>query len=248
MPKNTFLNLKEEKKNRIIESALDEFSVYTLSDASVNRIIKNAGIAVGSFYQYFVDIEDLYCYIFRILISKKNKFVKSELDSINKKDFESTLKAAYIGGMKFALSDRRFFDISNNFFRSDNATVLSKIKNLSESIEIENYTISLINNAIDNGEIKKGISAEFILQLLTSANTLMLNEVIARKNGKLNESDYAKISDTVLDLILNGISWGESNPYRFILVNFHDDCFKTLENTSGIICVFFIFLVKIYSE
>lgn len=59
MPKETFLNLPEEKKKKIIKAAQDEFERVPLEQASIKNIVENAGIARGSFYQYFESKEDL---------------------------------------------------------------------------------------------------------------------------------------------------------------------------------------------
>lgn len=63
MPTQTFFNLQQEKKTKILEASKKEFSKYSFYDASINRIIKDAGIARGSFYQYFENKEDLFIYI-----------------------------------------------------------------------------------------------------------------------------------------------------------------------------------------
>lgn len=60
MPKPTFLNLPDEKRNRIVELALDEFSTHPYRQASLSRIVARAGIAKGSMYQYFENKLDLY--------------------------------------------------------------------------------------------------------------------------------------------------------------------------------------------
>lgn len=62
MPKETFFHLTDEKKSRIMSAAKKEFSRVPLSEASIARIIKDAEIPRGSFYQYFEDKEDLYFY------------------------------------------------------------------------------------------------------------------------------------------------------------------------------------------
>lgn len=62
MPKQTFFNLSEEKKERLLNAAYQEFSQYSFSESSINRIIKLAQIPRGSFYQYFEDKQDLYLY------------------------------------------------------------------------------------------------------------------------------------------------------------------------------------------
>jgi AcrR family transcriptional regulator len=60
MPKPTFLNLPDDKRERITELALDEFSTHPYRQASLSRIVARAGIAKGSMYQYFENKLDLY--------------------------------------------------------------------------------------------------------------------------------------------------------------------------------------------
>src|SRR5678815_4721000 len=60
MPKPTFLNLPEDKRERIVELAIEEFSDKPYAQASISNIVARAGIAKGSFYQYFEDKLDLY--------------------------------------------------------------------------------------------------------------------------------------------------------------------------------------------
>lgn len=59
MPKQTFMKLSEEKKEKIIKAAKKEFSRVTIEEASIKNIIEEANIARVSFYQYFESKEDL---------------------------------------------------------------------------------------------------------------------------------------------------------------------------------------------
>ncbi|MGP4075548.1 TetR/AcrR family transcriptional regulator [Halobacillus sp. K22] len=63
MPKQTFFNLKDDKKNKLVEAARDEFSRVSLYEASIANILKKAEIPRGSFYQYFHDKEDAFFYL-----------------------------------------------------------------------------------------------------------------------------------------------------------------------------------------
>ena len=49
MPKDTFFRLPDDKRNRILKGAKKEFYNCTFSEASINRIIKDAEIPRGSF-------------------------------------------------------------------------------------------------------------------------------------------------------------------------------------------------------
>lgn len=65
MPSSTFLNLPPEKQEKLLEAATREFSTRPFNEASINQIIKEAGIPRGSFYMYFQDKEDLFRYLLR---------------------------------------------------------------------------------------------------------------------------------------------------------------------------------------
>lgn len=60
MPTATFYRLPEEKRTRLLEAAWEEFTRVPFAEASINRIIADARIPRGSFYQYFEDKEDLF--------------------------------------------------------------------------------------------------------------------------------------------------------------------------------------------
>lgn len=56
-------NLNIEKKIKIINSAMEEFSKNTYEKASTNRIVEKAGISKGSLFNYFQSKKKLYDYI-----------------------------------------------------------------------------------------------------------------------------------------------------------------------------------------
>ena len=63
MPSSTFLNLPAQKQEKLLEAATREFSQRPYNEASINQIIKDAGIPRGSFYMYFTDKEELFRYV-----------------------------------------------------------------------------------------------------------------------------------------------------------------------------------------
>ena len=63
MPKETFFNLPPDKRERLIDAALDELVRYPFDQASISRIVAATGIAKGSFYQYFEDKLDLFSWL-----------------------------------------------------------------------------------------------------------------------------------------------------------------------------------------
>lgn len=63
MPSSTFLNLPQEKREKFLDAARAEFARVAYADASINQIIRGAGVSRGSFYMYFTDKEELFRYL-----------------------------------------------------------------------------------------------------------------------------------------------------------------------------------------
>ncbi len=96
MPKETFFNLPDDKRNKIINAARDEFTEHQFNKARVSNIIKNACIPRGSFYQYFEDLEDLFFYL-----------------------IEELFDTIYDTGSKYVLETDDLFEFSINTFDYD---------------------------------------------------------------------------------------------------------------------------------
>ena len=77
MPKETFYRLPDEKRERIMAAAEREFLENSFKAASINRIIKEAAIPRGSFYQYFEDKKDIFLYIVSTHKNEAFGFVES---------------------------------------------------------------------------------------------------------------------------------------------------------------------------
>ncbi len=76
MPKKTFQNLPLKKRKRIEAVAIDEFAERSFTSASISAIVAKAGIAKGSFYQYFEGKEDLYLHIVKLSNQEKGALVR----------------------------------------------------------------------------------------------------------------------------------------------------------------------------
>lgn len=62
MPTNSFHELQEDKKQKIIDICISEFAEYGYHNSSTNRIVARAGISKGSLFKYFPGKEELYFY------------------------------------------------------------------------------------------------------------------------------------------------------------------------------------------
>lgn len=77
MPKATFFHLPQQKRELIEKVAVEEFANHSLQSVSVNAIVNNAGIAKGSFYQYFEGLKDLHDHILKMIRDCKLELISS---------------------------------------------------------------------------------------------------------------------------------------------------------------------------
>lgn len=63
-PKDTFSNLPLDKRLKVEAALVKEFAGKGYQKASLNTVVNSLGIAKGSLYQYFVNKEAIFLYIF----------------------------------------------------------------------------------------------------------------------------------------------------------------------------------------
>ena len=175
MPKSTFFNLPEEKRKKIIDCAKKEFSKYSFYDVSIKRVIKDAGVSRGSFYQYFENKEDLFIYLLDSFKDKVIETVKNKIDTDGYDIFEIQLAIFdYITneGMKSDDRDLIITFISNLDIKF--GSHLIKYIKAHESLSDRKYCISV--DSINNIKIKT--EKEF-MALRSIVFSSLINELTA---------------------------------------------------------------------
>src|SRR3954451_10467630 len=97
MPKDTFHNLPEARRDRLVREAIVEFSDRSYAEASLSQIARRAQIPKGSLYQYFEDKLDLY----RWLLTEEAPRMKREFlgETDGEDDFWTRLETMIERGM-----------------------------------------------------------------------------------------------------------------------------------------------------
>ena len=155
MPKDTFLKLSKEKQEKVINSAKEEFTRVPLQEVSIKNIVENAGIARGSFYQYFESKEDLLKYILKEKIDKINQKLQNQIRENNLDLFEGYIYLYNLMIETFVDNkDRKFFkQIFENLKTSDenifNLLKCAKPHNIIEYYEILDKSNLRIRNKED---------------------------------------------------------------------------------------------------
>jgi len=184
MPTETFFNLPDEKKERIIEAAVDEFAENGFENAKVNEIVRKSSIPKGSFYQYFSDKSDIFKYVLDIVFEKKMQMMTGIRDSLERSSIFEILRIMVGAGIKMAKDDPRLSKISDDLVA--NKSLMNKI--LGEYAPSSNDLISsLIKRGKDSGEIAEWVDPEMAAKLI-SAFMLSLSEIVrSDSEGMLSE-------------------------------------------------------------
>ncbi len=173
MPKETFLNLPEEKRKKIEEAAIEEFEQYNFDSASINRIVENSQISKGSFYQYFENKKDLYKYIINHIIEQKMNYLSPVMMNPDEHDFFTIIKEMYASALNFAKENPRLVTIGNRLMSDRTHALYKEIIKDNMSISY-NVFETLIEKAIIRGEIRNDIDIKLMSYIISSLNVLIV--------------------------------------------------------------------------
>jgi len=148
--KETFDKISDDKRARILEAATTEFADKGFSAANINVIAKNAGISIGSMYNYFASKEDLFLTVFddgyKILESALIEVSNVEGDIFDK--FEALIRTAQTTSKKYQKLTQIYLDST-----SEGLTHLSRrLSRQFESITAQYYH-EMLNKAKAEGYI-----------------------------------------------------------------------------------------------
>lgn len=184
MPKQTFLNLPEEKRETIMNAAVEEFAEYGLENASVNRIVKNSGIAKGSFYQYFEDKQDVFMYMLDEIEKKELDFFKDKHPPSNNMDTFGYFRWMIKVGMEFGLSHPRELQaawrvlLGEGFYYGQNLAGYRQ--------KTTRALTEMINHAIARGEVDPSVDVQLAVMVMetwsNAITTYVLNEGAKQKD------------------------------------------------------------------
>jgi TetR/AcrR family transcriptional regulator len=112
-----------EKKQRILDVGLIEFSEHSYENASLNKIIEQADLSKGTFYHYFKDKMDLYLTLVNVCIDKKSDYINSNPDKRYKydlsDDFFETIKKQMLFNIGFLKQEPVFYKFSVHISSED---------------------------------------------------------------------------------------------------------------------------------
>lgn len=184
MPKQTFFNLPSEKRETIVNAAVDEFVQYGLENASTNRIVENSGISKGSFYQYFEDKQDVFMYLLSVLEQEKMQYFKGKHPPSQHMDTFEYFRWMMKAGMEFNSAYPRMTQAVSRVLLGEG---LYYGKDFASYRQKTTQALSMmIQQAIERGEVDPSVDVELAVMVMdtwsNAISTYILNEGMKQKD------------------------------------------------------------------
>ncbi len=216
MPTKTYHHLPEEKRLQIEKAAIAEFAANPLQSASINAIVREAGIAKGSFYQYFENIDDLHAHILSIIYKKKLEVINSlPLDTSNLDTFRY-LRRVLQAAVEFQI---RYPDLASiERFRRMKSNHLSSVDpETGERVSGDGRFHAFLTQGILHDDIATWVDvdmAAFMLEIIEGGIAPYLVERIGERapaiaSGKLSsvyDQTTRDLFDNLMDILEAGLA------------------------------------------
>lgn len=158
---NLLINVDEEKRNNIINSAMKEFSQNTFQKASTNVIVEEAGISKGLLFHYFGSKDKLYKYLEYFSIKIITEKIVDELDW-KEKDIFLRLKETSMIKFKVFQQYPYMADFSLKVFQDKS---VEEIMHINPDFPLELYS-QIYSYNIDYSLFKEGIDVKKAINII----------------------------------------------------------------------------------
>ena len=179
MPKQTFFNLPAAKREDIINLSIEEFAENDYKNASISRIVENAGIAKGSFYQYFENKEDLYLYLIQLATEEKIAFMQ-QMPPPEAHGIFDNLRWLIQAGLNFEFSNPQLAQIGYRAIYGDTPLPTETKEQISEGAIT--YFRQLAQQGISDGDIDPDLDPDIAAFLLNTIFSNLGDYILKREN------------------------------------------------------------------
>ncbi|UJR81381.1 TetR/AcrR family transcriptional regulator [Sandaracinus amylolyticus] len=181
MPTPTFFRLPDEKRERFVEEAINEFADRSYAEASLSQIVKRIGIAKGSVYQYFADKLDLYRWLLTEEVPRRRREFVGVIDDADA-DFWAALETQIERGMAFLVEHPKLARITA---AAADPTAHEEVRGLHRAVcqageaELERS----LERGIRRGAISKDVDPKIAVHFVTAITGPGLTNVVLQELG-----------------------------------------------------------------
>lgn len=205
-PSATFLNLDPAKRELIIREAVAEFARQGYKGASLNTIVRQAGIAKGSLYQYFSNKEALFFYLFTCFVDLVKESVR---DAGGSGDFFERIRDVLWAGVSFIRNHPRYFQF---YLKVHGGADVPGRKELLARVRFfsREYFGPLCQEGRDEGIIRSDVTPEMAVFIVDAVLDRFLKDFAAlyfeEEPGPFVEAGLQSDVDMVIKVLRQGLA------------------------------------------
>jgi AcrR family transcriptional regulator len=195
-----------DRREELLEAALEEFTSKSYEDASLNSIIRKAGISKGTFYYHFKDKQALYLQLMQMLVDAEIEFMERKLSGYTQNEdlnlFES-LKLQARFGVEYAKEYPKYYLLGLMFYREKGKEIYTTVMDMLD-VTSEAYYDMILEKAMRRGDFREEVTINFAKRMLTYL-LIRHDEIFGFTIGELNFDTVHGNFDSLIDFIQYGL-------------------------------------------
>jgi TetR/AcrR family transcriptional regulator len=198
-----FHNLPEEKKERILSVASDEFSRKGYTGASINSIVGQLGIAKGSLFQYFGTKDGLFRFVFSRALERVKDNLRQVRNNTSCKNLSSRLQDTLLAGAWFIRKHPLIYRLYLQLLTDDTIPFRNDMLLALRQYSFE-YIRSLLEDARERGELADHVDLNRAAFMLDAVMDRFLQaQAVPHMDAGLGlfDGDMTEIRQWIQDLV-----------------------------------------------
>ncbi len=192
-------NIDEKKLDRIINSAMGEFTRFPYEKASTNSIVKNAGISKGLLFHYFGSKQKLYDYTISFAVNKLYREITGKID-YEENDLFERIKHIVILKFKLAGEYPQLFDFLISVLNNQKAggslkSSVEFFKNL--GLNVEDAFVKIYYHNIDFGKFKDVQHKDEVINIIRWTLEKFSDQVLQNLGDSMNSSQMNNFREQI---------------------------------------------------
>jgi AcrR family transcriptional regulator len=189
--------LREERRQQILEAALEVFGQKGFNAAKVSDVAARAGVSQGTIYWYFESKEEL---LTQALLSFFDDFGQGTMHALEQCSTASArLRALGEAMVGFAASAQGLFTLFLEFWASSARRQEAGQLWIGLLVEYKDLVVGIIEEGVQNGEFRPVDAEQLVWALMAAYDGLAAYDMF------LPDLDLAQISHTFVETLLRGL-------------------------------------------
>ena len=196
-----FINLEPEKRERIVNAALNEFAIRGYEKASTNEIVKEAEISKGLLFHYFKSKKQLYLYLYDFGM---HIFEHEFFERIDIGEQEFFVKIRQISRVKLELQRKypKLFKFITEAYLETNQEIRGELESRNNTILM--VSMSRLFQNIDTSRLREDMTLGEALNIISWTIEGLVNEEFKICKVLKKELDFERLfeqADKYLDVL-----------------------------------------------